>query len=121
MKHSAPCSNPWKQTAAGLLAALALAACRSAPPPAVQTSPPPLNRYDIGSILHVNEKSGYVIVRCAILPSEHEELNVVREEREVARIRLAGPRRPPYLAADVLAGTPRKGDRVRLEKRTGMK
>ena len=70
---------------------------------------------DVGRVMQVNPRQGYVILRCAVLPSEGEEVTIVRDEKEVARARVTGPQHPPYFSADVLSGEPHRGDRVRQQ------
>ena len=94
---------------------LLLCSCQTPPSTTPETIAPTNTTVslDIGFVAHVNEKMGYVILRCAVLPSEGEEVRVYRNEKETACLRVSGPKRPPYLSADVLSGAPRRDDRVR--------
>ena len=94
-----------------------LVSCRTldqAPPPVLPPSPAvSLNSgVDVGSVAHVNPDDGYVILRCAVLPYDQEELKVYRNGMAVGRLRVSGPQKPPFFAADILEGHPRQGDRA---------
>ncbi|HBA84772.1 MAG TPA: hypothetical protein DCZ95_11815 [Verrucomicrobia bacterium] len=104
--------------------AIILAACRStAPAPATPAAALPRTAapLDIGVVVHVNERMGYAIVRCAVLPSTGEEVKIYRNDKEAARLRISGPQRRPYFSADVTSGRPRRGDRVRQVVNEGVK
>ena len=95
---------------------LVLSACRTPVPPgppAEAQEDRPAEERDLGRVVQVNPRQGYIILRCAVLPSEGEEVTIIRDEKEVARARVTGPRHPPYFSADVLSGEPHRGDRVR--------
>jgi hypothetical protein len=98
------------------LGLLFLSACRTPSPPAapaVSEVPTAVTPLDLGLVAQVNESLQYAIIRCAVLPSDGEEVTICRNDKEVARLKVTGPRRPPYVSADVLSGSPRQGDRVR--------
>jgi hypothetical protein len=67
----------------------------------------------IGRVLHVNTNYNYVILQCGSLPSTAEEAKVYREDAVVARLKISGFDRFPFVAADVIDGRPRKGDVVK--------
>ncbi len=61
--------------------------------------------------MRVNEAEQLVVVRAVVLPEAGQEAKVFSKEGEVGRIRFTSALRPPYRAADILAGHPRRGDR----------
>ena len=69
----------------------------------------------IGQIVRVNQKHMYVLVQCEVLPTEGQEANVYSGENNVARIQISGPHKKPFMAADILAGAPRVGDKVAVD------
>lgn len=104
-------------------ACLVLAGCRT-PAPAVVAPPAhtPLPRVwtRVGEILHVNPAGGHVVLRCESLPLPGEEGRVFRGDELVARVRISGPERMPFVVAETAEGDPREGDVVKVlrEKRT---
>jgi hypothetical protein len=95
-----------------------LAACRTVPTlpaPAAEATPTPAAKprpVFAGEVVQIGD-DGYVVLRCAVLPSEGEEAKVYRGDEVVARLRISGPAYPPFIAADVIEGRPRPGDRIR--------
>ncbi len=69
--------------------------------------------FTIGRVMHVNAAYGYVIIRCGSLPSADGEAKVCREGAVVARVKINGSERFPFVAADVVEGEPREGDTVK--------
>jgi hypothetical protein len=99
----------------GAMAVLLLtlsAGCRT--PPAPVQPPPPPSWFMLGRIMHVNDGSRYVVVRCGGLPSPGEEATVFRGGQPVGRLRFSGPSRPPFATADVVEGRPQEGDAVKV-------
>jgi hypothetical protein len=83
-------------------------AAGSAPAP-----PPPAEALAFkGEVVRANLADGYVIVKCAFLPSAGGTYTVFRGFHRVASIRFTGNARRPFAAADIVDGTPRAGDRV---------
>lgn len=85
---------------------IALAGCRSVPPPA-DNAPRPVPG---GEVVRVNEAEGLVVTRAAVLPEAGQEAKVFSEEGEVGRIRFTSALHFPYVAAEILEGRPRRGD-----------
>lgn len=69
-----------------------------------------------GQVVRVNSELGFVILDCLVPPRPGEELAVWRGETKVAWVRATERRRPPFVAADVIAGEPRRGDVARAER-----
>ena len=99
---------------------LLLSACGTAAPDKKQPAAPPppssARTADLqlsGKIIRVNTEERYVVAECAVLPNLGEEAKVVRNEREIGRVRFSGPFSFPYAIADVVGGQPMTGDRVR--------
>ena len=69
--------------------------------------------FTIGRVMHVNAPCGYVIIQCGSLPSADGEAKVCREGAVVARVKINGSERFPFVAADVVEGEPREGDTVK--------
>lgn len=63
----------------------------------------------------VNAEHDFVILDCYVLPRPGEEMTIWRQGRRVAIVRVTNRRRPPFVAADIVAGTPRRGDTARGE------
>ena len=74
---------------------------------------PVLVELTIGRVLHVNTNYHYVILQCGSLPSWGEEAKVCRGDAVVARLKISGSDRFPFVAADVIGGHPQKGDAVK--------
>lgn len=90
---------------------LLLSGCTSPRPVVPQPSPAPVS----GEILRVNEAERFVVVRAAVLPEPGQEATVFDWEGVAGRIRFTTELRPPYMAADIVEGRPRRGDRFRVE------
>ena len=67
----------------------------------------------IGRVLHVNTNYNYVILRCGSLPSSEEEAKLWHGDVVVARLKISGSDRFPFVAADIIDGYPREGDLVK--------
>ncbi len=92
-----------------IVCTLLLAAGCGTPAPRVSVpAPPPLE----GVVVRVVEADQLVIARCARLPRPGTEATVLDGSAVVARIRFQRTAEPPFVAADILRGTPRPGDRV---------
>lgn len=70
----------------------------------------------IGKVCRARHELGYVVVECVSLPLADEEATVYREDQAVARVRLTGPSRMPFVAADIIEGLPEVGDKVRAKR-----
>lgn len=68
-----------------------------------------------GYVVRVNEADRLVVVHAAVLPEPGQEATVFGQEGAVGRIRFTSALRPPYMAARILAGRPRRGDQFRVE------
>ena len=66
-------------------------------------------------VAYVNEAQGYVVLRAKVLQNANGEATVRRGTNEVARLRVGGPARPPWLTADILSGHPQPRDRVEMK------
>jgi len=64
----------------------------------------------VGRVVRVNQAERFVIVQCERLPSAGEALKLYRGKEPAGAIRADGPFRYPFVVADVLEGTPRRGD-----------
>ena len=96
------------------LALLVLAGGCAAPAPA----PDPGRPVPEGEIVSVNEGAGFVVTRVEVLPDAGQEATVFDQGNVVGRIRFTSILRPPYVAADLVEGRPRRGDRFRAEAGT---
>ena len=74
---------------------------------------PVLVELTIGRVLRVNTNYNYVILQCGSLPSTAEEAKVCRGDTVVARLKISGSDRFPFVAADVIGGRPQQGDVVK--------
>jgi hypothetical protein len=108
-----------------LLVALLLAGCHGlkarkvagVPPPAAATNAPPRAPQTAwAEVAYVNKALGYVVLRAKVLQSASGEATVWRGTNEVARLKVAGPARPPWLTADILSGNPQIRDRVEMKR-----
>ena len=95
-----------------LLCLLLLAGCAS---PRVVIPDPTPRGPAVGEIMQVNEAGRFVVVRAAVLPEAGQEATVFAEEGVVGRIRFTSSLRPPYMAADIVEGRPRRGDLFRVD------
>ena len=124
MKHEKNQQNALRCVVpAMLLLLLALAGCRSPAlkPPVLLTHPRPVVAPERpvqsawAEIAYVNEAQGYVVLRAKVLQNTVGEATVRRGTNEVARLRVGGPARPPWLTADILSGHPQPRDRVEMK------
>lgn len=95
-----------------VLGAFLLAGCATTAPPPVSTGIPRLS----GEIVRVNNRAGYVVAECSVLPSPGEEATVMRGNQPVGRIRFSEQMRPPYAVADLIEGRALAGDRWRIDR-----
>ncbi|MDZ4198524.1 MAG: hypothetical protein U1E27_04470 [Kiritimatiellia bacterium] len=103
-----------RRRAGGLgLAILALllgsSACRTAVPAARVRHPAETHI----RVLHVDARQGYVLLECMPPLPANTEVELFRENRAVAVVRLLSFRRPSVVAADILSGEPLSGDQGR--------
>ena len=66
----------------------------------------------VGEVVLVRPHERYVIVRGEPLPKDGEEARVFRDDVVVGSVRFTGPRRAPFIAADIVQGIIQSGDRV---------
>jgi len=114
----------WRCVVLVMLIALTLwgVGCRSArPKAAAQPAPGATNaaprevKTAWAEVAYVNAAQGYVVLRAKVLQSAAGEATVWRGTNEVARLRVGGPVRPPWLTADILSGHPQPRDRVEIK------
>ena len=74
-------------------------------------SPAPLIATQFGEVVSVNRTDGYVVVECAVLPKEGEELTLYQGNGQTGRVKINRYISGSFAAADVLEGEPEKGDR----------
>ena len=107
-----------------LLVMAALAGCHglkakrvaSAQPQAAATNAPPRAPQTAwAEVAYVNAAQGYVVLRAKVLQSAAGEATVWRGTNEVARLKVGGPARPPWLTADIVSGHPQPRDRVEMK------
>jgi hypothetical protein len=83
--------------------------------PAATNAPPREVKTAWAEVAYVNAAQGYVVLRAKVLQSASGEATVWRGTNEVARLRVGGPARPPWLTADILSGHPQPRDRVEMK------
>ena len=115
----------WPYIVPVLLVAVALLGCRSTrmksaavrlPPAVAMTNAPPRSIQTAwAEVAYVNAAQGYVVLRAKVLQSAAGEATVWRGTNEVARLKVGGPARPPWLTADILSGHPQPRDRVEVK------
>jgi len=66
----------------------------------------------VGEVVLVRPDERYVIVHGEPLPKDGEEARVYRDDVVVGTVRFTGPRRAPFIAADIVQGMIESGDRV---------
>jgi len=85
------------------------------PAPAATNAPPRAVQTAWAEIAYVNVAQGYVVLHAKVLQSAAGEATVWRGTNEVARLRVGGPARPPWLTADIVSGHPQPRDRVEMK------
>ena len=68
-------------------------------------------------LLSVNERLRFVVLDYSLspMPGFGQRLEVVRDGRKVAELKVTGPARGTTTAADIVSGEPRPGDVARVE------
>lgn len=68
-------------------------------------------------VLSVNERLRFVVLDYSLspMPGFGQRLEVVRDGRKVAELKVTGPVRGTTTAADIVGGGPRPGDVARVE------
>lgn len=68
-------------------------------------------------LLSVNERLRFVVLDYSLspMPVFGQRLEVVRDGRKVAELKVTGPARGSTTAADIVSGEPRPGDVARVE------
>jgi len=110
------------------VASLLLSACRTlepVPAPAVAATnsvpeEPRIRPLDasVGRVLTVNERLRFVVLDYALysLPGQGQVLAVERDGTEIGELKINGPVRDTTVAADILRGEPKPGDRTRPKR-----
>ena len=110
------------------VASLLLSACRTlepVPSPAVAATnsvpeEPRIRPLDasVGRVLTVNERLRFVVLDYALypLPGQGQVLAVERDGTEIGELKINGPVRDTTVAADILRGEPKPGDRTRPKR-----
>ena len=97
-----------------LLIGIALGACagrRSA----AKKRPGALISLNVGNICLVNEESGFVLIDAVQTPASGTQLQAFSgAEQETALLKVSPERKPPFIIADIVRGTPHAGDRAVL-------
>ena len=98
---------------------LIAAGCTTSNPTSVSEAERTFETYEVavGSVIRVNPSYGYVVVKCASLPSLGEEATVYQDREAKGRLRINGPMRVPFVIADVLDGSVSTGDTVRVARK----
>ena len=99
--------------AVATVAAAFAVACRTGGPAPAGFGP---SDEAFAQVVRVNGERGFVILDCLVPPRDGEELAVWRGDERVGWIRVTARRRTPFVAADILAGTLRRGDLARSER-----
>lgn len=84
-------------------------------PGAPTNAPAHVERTAWAEVAYVNEAQGYVVLRAKVLQNAMGAATVRRGTNEVARLRIGGPARPPWLTADIVSGHPQPRDRVEMK------
>lgn len=69
----------------------------------------------IGEISIVNSDAHFVLIDLgSMMPAlaPGTELRVLRDENEIARVKVSAERKRPFVSADIMSGEPAPGDRV---------
>jgi hypothetical protein len=90
-------------------------AMQPAPPAAATNAPARVVQTAWAEVAFVNKAQGYVVLRAKVLQSAAGEATVWRGTNEVARLKVGGPARPPWLTADIVSGHPQPRDRVEMK------
>ncbi len=102
-----------------LLCVLLAGGCASRRKKARAETPPPVHgdRFE-GSITLVNEEARFVLIEGGYrqAPADGTFLKSFREGNESAELRVSPERHRPFVIADIVKGSPQKGDRVTLSK-----
>lgn len=91
---------------------LGLASCASTrenPPPAA-AGPVPILAIQHGRVASVNAASHYLVLECAVLPKENEEITLFRGNEQTGRVKINRHISGNFAAADILDGDPAVGD-----------
>lgn len=113
-RRRSPARVPARGRAARRAAVLLVlaAGCRTPGPADGRAAEVPAEAY----VVRVNAAREFVILDGLAAPRTGEELTVWRDGRRVALVRATDRRRPPFVAAEILAGAPRAGDLARGER-----
>jgi len=103
--------------ACGCILALLLAvACAVTPDvqPAAPAGPAPLIARQYGRVAMVNQAGRYVVLECAVLPKENEEITLYKGREQTGRVKINRTISGHFAAADILDGNPATGDTFAL-------
>jgi len=92
--------------------ALFAAACAVTPDqkPAAATGPTPIIARQFGQVASVNTAGRYVVLECAALPKEGEEITLYNGIGQTGRVKINRHTSGNFAAADILDGEPATGD-----------
>lgn len=100
-----------------VLLLLGVSGCRAPEPQAPPGRPgPPLR---VGRVLRYNRSAGFVVLQCENLPSPGEPLRLYRGKETAGEVQANGPFHYPFAVADVLKGSPQRGDVAKRTPKTG--
>lgn len=80
-----------------------------------QKRPQPVQHVLIGTIAAVNEADGFVLIDTGSsfgIPMKGQALKSFSDGRESGVLTVSPEHKPPFLIADIVTGTPQKGDQV---------
>lgn len=66
-------------------------------------------------VVHVNAGDKYVILLCEKMPSPGEDAQLFRDEKLVGEVRFVSNRKGRYIVADIVSGSPQRGDIARYK------
>ena len=70
-----------------------------------------------GTIVRVDSRRRFVVIDFSVFqfPARGQDLNVYREQLRVGKVRITGPFVNTHIAADLILGSAREGDSVRIQ------
>ena len=103
---------PISRIFASVLAILVFTACAGKRAPIL---PAPTGPVTVGVITLVNEELGFVLIDSSLSVEPGTALHALSEtSEETALLKVSAEKKPPFMIADVVKGTPHPGDRVKL-------
>ena len=92
------------------------AACASQPKKQKEPDKPKkISHRMVGTIVSVNEASRFVLIDTGIYPITSgggEALKSFSGDKETGVLTMSPERKPPFIIADIVSGSPQKGDQV---------